>query len=131
VSGQPKWLDLRDALAIHERQIARYGGRPGVRDQALLESALARPQNLYAYGSPSIVEMAAAYAFGIVKNHAFVDGNKRTGFVAAVLFLEHNGYSVFASEPDVTAATLAVASSQMSEEQFARWLEANSLPLQP
>jgi death-on-curing protein len=128
VIDKPKWLDLRDALAIHDRQIARYGGSSGVRDQALLESALARSQNLFAYGTPSLVEMTAACATGIIKNHPFVDGNKRTGFVAAVLFLEYNAVKVVASESDATAATLVLASSEMTEAQFARWLEANSQP---
>jgi len=129
VSDQPKWLDLRDALAIHERQIQRYGGTHGIRDQALLESALARAQNLFAYGSPSIVEMAAAYAGGIIKNHPFLDGNKRTGFVAAALFLEYNGYAFTATEADATQATLALAAGESSQEQFARWLAENSRPL--
>ena len=99
-----------------------------MRDRALFESAMARPQNLFDYGSPSIVEMAAAYGTGIAKNHAFFDGNKRTGFIAAVLFLERNGYSFVSTEADAIAAMLALASSEMTEEQFARWLEANSRP---
>jgi death on curing protein len=125
---EPQWLDPRAVETIHEKQIAEHGGIHGIRDRALLESALARPQNLFAYGSPSIVEMATSYATGIIKNHPFLDGNKRTGFVAGVLFLERNGFSFVATEADATAATLGLASSEMTEAQFARWLEANSRP---
>jgi death on curing protein len=127
--NEPRWLDPRAVQDIHEQQIEEHGGIHGIRDSALFESALARPQNLFAYGSPTIVEMAASLAVGIIKNHPFLDGNKRTGFVAAVLFMERNGFAFMAKEADATAATLAVASSQMSEEQFARWLEANSRPV--
>lgn len=125
---EPCWLDPRAVEDIHEQQIAEHGGIHGIRDQGLLESALARPQNLFAYGSPSIVEMAAAYATGIIKNHPFLDGNKRTGFVAGVLFLERNGFSFVATEADATVATLGLAAGETSEEQFARWLESNSRP---
>ena len=123
---EPRWLDPRAVEDIHEQQIAEHGGLHGIRDRGLFESAMARPRHLFAYGSPSIAEMAAAYATGIAKNHAFVDGNKRTAFVAATLFLERNGYRFYASQADAITAMLALASSEMTEEQFARWLEANS-----
>jgi death-on-curing protein len=126
---EPRWLDPRAVEDIHGQQIEEYGGIHGIRDRALFESALARPQNLFAYGSPTVIEMAAGYATGIIKNHPFLDGNKRTGFVAAVLFLESNGFVLIATEADATAATLALASSEITEEQFARWLEANSRPV--
>jgi death-on-curing protein len=125
---EPRWLDLRAVEEIHKQQIAEHGGIHGTRDRSLFESAMARPQNLFAYGSPSIVEMAAAYAVGIAKNHGFLDGNKRTGFVAAVLFLELNGYSFEATEADAIAAMLAIAPSEMTEDQFAQWLAQNSRP---
>jgi death-on-curing protein len=127
--NEPRWLDLRDVLAIQERQIARYGGLHGIRDHGLLESALARPQNLLAYGSPTLVEMAAAYAAGISRNHAFIDGNKRAGFVAAVVFLEYNGYAFTASEAEATQTVLSLAAGELTEQQFAQWLEKNSRPL--
>jgi death-on-curing protein len=129
VTEQPKWVLPGAVIAIHEDQIVEHGGSFGIRDQGLLESALARPQNLFAYGSPSMAEMAAAYAAGIIKNHPFVDGNKRTGFVVALMFLERNGFSFTATEADATSATLALAAGESSQEQFARWLEANSRPL--
>jgi death-on-curing protein len=92
----------------------------------LLESALARPENRFAYGKPTIFDLAAAYAFGLVKNHAFVDGNKRIGFAAAVVFLEANGYMFEAAEADAVLRTLALAASEMSESDYADWLKANS-----
>jgi death-on-curing protein len=91
--NEPVWIDERDALALHTRLLALYGGAPGVRDPGLLESATARPRHLHAYADkPDVIQLAAAYTTGIIRNHPFVDGNKRTGFVAGVLFLEMNGY---------------------------------------
>jgi death-on-curing protein len=127
--NEPRWLDLRDVLAIQQRQIARYGGLHGIRDHGLLESALARAQNLLAYGSPTLVEMAAAYAAGISRNHPFIDGNKRAGFVAAIVFLEYNGYAFTASEAEATQAVLSLAAGELTEQQFAQWLEKNSRSL--
>jgi death on curing protein len=128
VSGQPIWLEPQIVVSIHEEQITRHGGLSGLRDRGLLESAMARPQHLYAYGEPTLFEMAAAYAGGIVKNHPFADGNKRTGFMAAYTFLRRNGMYLRAAQADAVHAVLALASSEMTEEQFARWLEANSRP---
>jgi death on curing protein len=128
VSKQPIWLEPPFIIAIHEEQIAQHGGLSGLRDRGLLESAMARPQHLYAYGEPTIFDMAAAYAGGIVKNHPFADGNKRTGFMAGYTFLRRNGMHLRAPQGDAVRAVLALASSEMTEEQFARWLEANCRP---
>jgi death-on-curing protein len=123
---RPDWL-LRDVvIVLHEQLLATFGGAAGIRDEGLLESALARPENRFAYGKPTIFDLAAAYAFGLVKNHAFVDGNKRIGFAAAVVFLEANGYMFEAAEADAVLRTLALAASEMSESDYADWLKANS-----
>ena len=122
----PEWI-LRDTvLALHEELLAEFGGSSGIRDEGLLASALARPENLLAYGKPSLFDLAASYAFGLVKNHAFIDGNKRIGFVTAALFLELNRYRLQASEADATIRTLALAAGAMTEADYAVWLEANS-----
>jgi death on curing protein len=124
---EPLWINLREALALHDRLLALDGGAPGVRSQPLLESALARPQQLHAYGdSPDIVDLAAVYTFGIVRNHPFVDGNKRTGFVLGVLFLELNGYQFAASEEDATEAIFQLAAGRLSEAVFCKWMRENS-----
>ena len=121
------WIDVRDALALHDRLLALDGGAPGVRDQGLLESALARPRQLDAYGDrPSVVDMAAAYNAGVVRNHPFVDGNKRTGFLVGVLFLEMNGYRFTPSEEDATQAVLDLAAGKLNESAFKAWMHANA-----
>jgi len=123
---EPLWIEVRDALAIHGRVVALHGGAAGVRDQALLESGLARPRQHYTYGrSADIVEMAALYSAGIVRNHPFVDGNKRTGFVIGVLFLELHGFVFTASEEDATRAVMALAAGSLDEPAFATWLREN------
>lgn len=122
---QPVWLLREAVLATHERLLSEFGGAPGVRDAGLLDSALARPENLKVYGRPTIFELAAAYAFGVVKNHPFIDGNKRTGFTAAVMFLERNGQVFSASEVDATIQTLALAASELDEPGYGDWLKAN------
>lgn len=128
MKAEPIWLLRAAVIAIHERLIAEYGGSGGLRDEGLLESALARPLHLFTYGKPSIVELAAAYAVGIAKNHAFIDGNKRTAFLAAAVFLSRNGYRLTASEPDATVAMLGVADGSLTEAQFAQWLKDNTEP---
>lgn len=120
------WLERRDVEAFHATQIAQFGGLAGVRDAGALESALPRPRNLVAHGAASVFELAAAYAFGIARAHPFVDGNKRTAFVAAVVFLEINGYSFSAIEEDVVIAILALAAGEMTEPRLAKWFAANS-----
>lgn len=123
---EPVWLLREVVFAAHEQSLAQFGGATGVRDEAMLDSALGRPLNLFAYGEPSVFEMAAAYGFGIVKNHPFVDGNKRTGFIVAITFLELNGYRFRGSEADAALRTLALAAGEMGEAAYAAWLKANS-----
>lgn len=127
---EPVWLLNEFVLALHDQLLADFGGIAGVRDEGLLESALARPANLFAYDKPSLFDLAAAYAFGIIGNHPFIDGNKRTGFMAAYVFLGRNGYCLTASEPDATAATLAVAAKEMTEAEYAQWLNGNCRQIQ-
>jgi death-on-curing protein len=106
--------------------LAQHGGLAGVRDEGLLESALTKPQNLFAYGSPTLPELAASYAAGIILNHPFMDGNKRTGFMLAATFLELNGLTFRASEESVVEKTLAFAGGKLKEADYAAWLKANS-----
>lgn len=122
-----RWLLEGVVIAMHGEQIAEHGGSPGIRDAALLSSALARPQNQAVYGEPSIFDLAAVYAFGIIRNHPFVDGNKRTGFLAAYVFLDLNGWELTASEAETVAAVLASASGEMDEAGFADWLKTKSV----
>lgn len=124
---EPVWVDERDALALHDRLLALDGGAVGVRDTALLQSALARPRQLHAYADKAdIVDMAAAYTSAIIRNHPFLDGNKRTGFLLGVLFLEMNGYRFTASEEDATQAIMRLAARTLSEDAFAKWMRANT-----
>lgn len=126
--SEPIWMDLVDALAIHEKMIAQHGGSSGIRDQGLLESALARPQHRNHYESAALPELAASYATGVVLNHPFVDGNKRTGFLLAAAFLEINGWRFTAEEADAVIQTLALATGALAEAGYAAWLTANSNP---
>ncbi|HEY2466708.1 MAG TPA: type II toxin-antitoxin system death-on-curing family toxin [Terracidiphilus sp.] len=126
---EPLWIEMRDALALHDRLLALNSGSAGVRSHALLESALARAKQLYAYGeTPDIIDMAAAYTDGILRNHPFVDGNKRTGFLVGVLFLELNGYRFTASEEDAIQAILNLAARKLNETEFRNWLRSNVKP---
>jgi death-on-curing protein len=122
------WIDAAVVGAIHEEQLAEHGGATGLRDPALLEAALARPLNLDAYGTPDACDLAAAYAFGIARNHAFVDGNKRTALVVAETFLVLNGHELTASDAECVSAMLALAGGDMDAETFAAWLRANVQP---
>jgi death on curing protein len=123
---EPLWIEERDALAIHDRMLSLHGGATGLRDQGLLESALARARQHHAFADISdVVDMAALYTSGIVKNHPFVDGNKRTGFVVGVLFLELNGFDFQADEADAAQAVLALAAGEMDERSYGIWLQAN------
>lgn len=118
------WIERTLALAIHERQLSEHGGGSGVRDEALLESALARPQQLFAYGDPppDLAALAASLAFGLARNHPFVDGNKRASFAALIVFLRLNGIA-FAPDPaEATAAIIALAASEIDEDGLARWI---------
>ena len=121
-SRQWIWLDANVLRAVHEEQLAEHGGATGTRDDGLFESALARPENLAAYGTPDAADLAAAYGFGIARNHPFIDGNKRTAFVAVELFLDVNGFELAAGDADCVLTMLAVAAGQMDEASFARWL---------
>jgi death on curing protein len=124
--SEPLWIDERDALALHNRLLALDGGAAGVRDEGLLKSALARPHQLHAYGDrPDTIDLAAAYTSGIIRSHPFLDGNKRTGFVVGVLFLEMNGFRLTASEEEATKAVLGLAAGTLEETAFGAWLRAN------
>ena len=118
------WLGKALALAIHERQLAEHGGTAGVRDEGLLESALARPQQLHAYGDPApdLSDLAAALAYGLARNPPFLDGNKRTAAVACETFLELNGATLEASDPELYPVYLALAEGKLREREFAAWL---------
>ncbi len=115
------WVGEDVVLAIHSAQLAEHGGLAGIRDLALVLSALARPQNLTTYGTPDIADLAAAYAYGIARNHGFVDGNKRTAFVVAYVFLLDNGYELAANDSDAVRFMLAVASGELQEAGAASW----------
>ena len=123
---EPAWLEAAEILAIHERLLALHGGAGGIRDQGLLHAALAKPRHRRVYDDAAdIARLAAGYAAGIIRAHPFADGNKRTGFVAAVLFVELNGYHFVASEEDAAEIVLAFAAGTLDEEEFAGWLSAN------
>ena len=125
---EPQWV-LRDTvLALQERLLAEFGGLAGVRDEGLLDSALMRPQQFFAYGKPTLFDLGAAYASGLVRNHPFLDGNKRIGFTTAILFLELNGLRFTATEVDATVQTLALAARALDDERYAAWLKKNSRP---
>lgn len=121
----PVWLVKAVVLAMHGRLLAEHGGDPGIRDPTLLDSALARPQQLLDYGDPDICDLAAAYTSGIVRNHPFVDGNKRTAFMAGYVFLASNGLRLTAPEVGVVQAVTLLAESEIDESEFAAWLREN------
>jgi death-on-curing protein len=120
------WLERDDALAIHEMMLSQYGGLAGIRDEGLLLSALAKPRHRHAYGSGDPATWAASYAAGIIHNHPFLDGNKRTGFMLAATFLELNEMTFFASEESVVEKTLAFAAGALKEDEYAAWLRIHS-----
>jgi len=119
------WIDPAVLDAVHEEQLAEHGGAPGVRDVGLFESALARPRNLSAYGDPDAAALAAAYGHGLARNHPFIDGNKRTAFVAVELFLALNGLELQASDEDCVMTILALAAGELTEERFADWIRSH------
>jgi len=123
-----RWIDRAVLIAVHEMQLAEHGGGAGLRDAALLESALARPLNLASYGEPDAAALAAAYGYGIARNHAFIDGNKRTALVAAELFLRLNGWQLVVTDADCVLTMLAVATGELTEIEFADWLRAHAAP---
>jgi len=120
------WVSQRLLTVIHDEQLAEHGGASGVRDGGLLESALARPVNRVGYGDPDIVELGALYAIAIVRNHPFIDGNKRAGFMAMVYFLTINGSPLQASEAEAVVAMLAMASGELTDDEFILWVREHS-----
>ena len=122
----PVWVEEAVVIAIHRRQLAEHGGSDGIRDRGLLESALYRPKNQYAYSNPSIFDLAAAYGYGIAKNHPFVDGNKRTSYVVMRTFLRLNGYDIQASATEKYRVWIQLADSQIGETDLAKWIESKS-----
>jgi death-on-curing protein len=123
---EPVWIDERDAFAIHDRLLRLHGGPAGTRDESLLKSALARPQQHLAYAEGAdLIDLAAVYTAGILQNHPFVDGNKRTGFVIGILFLELNGFRFKGSEENATQAVLELAAGSLDEPGYARFLREN------
>ena len=129
---EPLWMNLSDALVAHDLELATHGGATGVRDQGMLESALARAKNIWAYAEapPRLTQLAAAYAFGISSNHPFVDGNKRTALVISFAFLDVNGLEVTATQEDAYLTILGLAAGEVSEPELAQWFEHNTTPRQ-
>ena len=123
---EPVWVEKSVIMAVHHLLLAEHGGSPGIRDEGLLESALARPRQLYSYGSADLLALAAGYASGMAQNHPFVDGNKRSSFMAMYIFLERNGLRLTASEADMAQAMLDLASGKMKEDALADWLRKNT-----
>ncbi len=125
----PTWVEEALVIAIHRRQLAEHGGSDGIRDKRLLESALFKPKNQLAYGKPTIFNLAAAYGYGIAKNHPFIDGNKRTSYVVTRTFLKLNGYDLRVSAKEKYDIWISLADSQLSETELAQWIEKNSIKL--
>lgn len=120
------WIDRRALLLLHGESLVLHGGARGIHDEGLLDSALARPENLHHYGRPDLFDCAAAYAFGLAKNHPFVDGNKRAGFLGAGMFLRLNGYRLTATPQDATLTMLALAAGEIGESDYAAWLRTHT-----
>lgn len=121
------WIEASVVLAVHDEQLAEHGGASGVRDAGLLASALARPLHLATYGEPDVADLAAAYGFGLALNHPFIDGKKRTAFVAVGLFLALNGWSLTADDANCVLTMLALAAGELSEAGFATWVRKHSV----
>jgi len=119
------WIERRVVIAAHNEQLAEHGGAAGTRDAGLLESALARAENLAAYGDPDVAALASAYGFGIVRNHPFVDGNKRAALIATELFLALNGFELVVGDVECVVTILALAAGDLDEAEFAAWLRAH------
>ncbi len=123
--SEPVWLSAELVIAIHEEQLRIYGGPPGIRDRGMLESALGRAPNKWSYGETDLAALAAAYAYGIAKNHPFVDGNKRASLLSLITFLGLNGVDFFVAEADAAAAILGLAAGEIEEEGLTRWIRDN------
>ena len=128
MTGNWRFVSRRALELLHDESLAEHGGRPGLRDEGLLESALARPRQLLNYGEPDLAALAASYAFGLARKHVFVDGNKRVAFLAAGLFLALNGWRLEVSQLDATRAVLALAAGELPEEAFEDWLRRHIRP---
>lgn len=126
--NEPTWITKEILITVHAELLNRFGGLPGIRDEGLLDSALNRPKHLFSFSRPTLFQMASSYAHGVVKNHPFLDGNKRTGFMSAYIFLGVNGWSLEAPEEEAVLETLALAAGETSEEAYAAWLERTSVP---
>jgi death on curing protein len=127
-SREPLWITYEQAIAIHSRQLRRFGGAPGLRDNGMLRSALERPVNKWRYEQSGLAGLAAGYAFGLAKNHAFVDGNKRVAFMAMMVFLLKNGVAFEPDPAHATAIILSLAAGEVSEESLTRWIRDNWPP---
>lgn len=127
--NEPEWLDIELVLDFHAEQLALFGGADGIRDRGLLESALARPINKFAYGETEIAALSAAYGFGIARNHPFVDGNKRTALASMIVFLGLNGIDLDATQGEATAIILGLAAGEIPEEVLANWIADHMKPL--
>jgi death on curing protein len=125
----PIWVEEAVVIAIHRRQLSEHGGTDGIRDRGLLESALFRPKNQLAYGNPAIFNLAAAYGYGIVKNHPFVDGNKRTSYIVMRTFLKLNSYDIQVSAPEKYDFWIRLADSQVTETELAQWIQKKSIKI--
>lgn len=125
-NAEPFWILERVVLAAHARLLSAHGGVPGLRDASLLQSALARPRQHYAYSFPDVIELAVIYTAGLVRNHPFIDGNKRTGFAIGIAFLESNGFDFQAAEEDVIRAVFALAAGEVDDAGYADWLRINA-----
>jgi death-on-curing protein len=126
--SEPFWISEDVERAIHADQIAQHGGSLGIRDENLLSASLARPRHLFAYGEPTLFDLAAAYGYGLAKNHPFIDGNKRTAFAVMATFLEVNGYSLDVPEMDVVVMMERLATDEENQDSLAKWPEENSVP---
>ncbi len=122
------WVDSAALLLLHDESLAEHGGAAGIRDQGMFESAMSRPRNLALYGNPDIADLAASYAYGLARNHPFVDGNKRAAFLAAGLFLYLNGQRLAATQAEATVSMLALAAGELDEPGYAAWLRAHIRP---
>ncbi len=129
--SQWRWVNKQALLLLHDESLAEHGGAAGLRDAGLLDSALARPLNLVAYGTPDIADLAAAYASGLARNHPFVDGNKRAAFLATGLFLMLNGYRLAATQAEATLTVLELAAGTLDDAAFADWIRSHLQPYQP
>jgi death on curing protein len=128
---EPVWVNPAAVTRFHDDSLMEFGGSPGIRDPGAIESALARPRNLFAYGQPDLCDLAAAYTAGVCQNHGFVDGNKRTAFLAGFVFLHENAYTILAEQAEIVAAMLSLADHTLDEAGYAAWLREHTDPNQP